>query len=292
LRVIQLRRREKMTNKSYPCDWYDALSDCLFARKYSLATRKRYILICLDLQISYPDRELSTLTRAELEAYIAGIARNSAASTVNQTISALTFLWRNVYGMKFPIPVRPVKDKSLPIVISLRQVIQLIAAARNLRTRLALALAYSAGLRISEIAQLQIDDIDRERKVIHIHSGKGRKDRVVPLSDLVAAMLDKYLEKAKPSRWLFRNTNGGPAHVRSLQYAFADARSRAGIPDTVTMHTLRHSFATHLVERGEDLFTIKELMGHSSLSTLQQYIHLANNGILATRSPLDDPAMF
>jgi len=282
-----------MTINDKRYQWYISMMDALRARKYSTSTRKRYLAIYRRILDAFPGGDLRSLDKRDLERFFADMERAGAsASTINQAISSATFLWRNVFELPFPIKVRPIKDKRLPTVISRNQVMRLIAAANTSKTRLALALAYSAGLRVSEIATLQLADINRERGVIHIRASKGRKDRVVPLSELVADMLDQYLANHPTKRWIFPNSTGGHAHVRSLQNAIAVARERAGLPANVTMHTLRHSFATHLVERGENLVTIKELMGHSSLSTLQQYVHVADNGILAAKSPLDSPPLY
>jgi len=283
-----------MTNNENRYQWHNAMLDAMLSRKYSASTRKRYLAICWQVAQAFPDRDLRTLKKSEIESFLANMERAGAsASTINQAISAATFLWRNVFELPFPIKVRPIKDKQLPTVITRNQVMRLIAAANTSKTRLALALAYSAGLRVSEIAALQLQDINRERGVIHIRAGKGRKDRVVPLSELVSDMLDQYLANHPTKRWIFRGTaGGGHVNVRSLQNAMAAARAQAGLSSDVTMHTLRHSFATHLVERGENLVAIKELMGHSSLSTVQQYVHLAKTGILATASPLDSPPLY
>ncbi len=283
-----------MTNEENKYQWYAAMLDELRARKYSTSTRKRYLAICRQIAQAYPDRDLRSLKKGELDSFLAAMERGGAsASTINQAISAGKFLWNNIFELPFPIKMRPIKDRQLPTVITRYQVMQLIAAANTSKTRLALALAYSAGLRVSEIASLQIGDINRERGVIHIRAGKGRKDRVVPLSQLVSDMLDKYLAQHPTKRWIFRGTTGGShVNVRSLQNAMAAARAKAGLSSDVTMHTLRHSFATHLVERGENLVVVKELLGHSSLSTVQQYVHIAKTGILATKSPLDSPPLY
>ena len=213
----------------------------------------------------------------------------ACASTINQAISAGAFLWRNVFDLPFPVEVRPIDDVRLPTILSLNQILKLIASGGTEKTRLALAFAYSAGLRVSEVVSLKLEDINQERGVIFIRSGKGRKDRVVPLARLVSHLLDRYLARHPIKSWIFPSSKGGHITVRSLENSMAIARSHAGLTAQVTMHTLRHSFATHLVERGENLMQVKELLGHSSLATLQQYIHLAQGGSLSIKSPLDGP---
>lgn len=282
-----------MKNKDNRYYWYGSMIDALRSRKYAPSTRCRYLAICKHITDSFPGKDMRTLGKVELENYFAELERSGAsASTINQAISAATFLWHNVFDKPFPIKVRPISDKRLPTVLSRNQIMKLIAYTRNPRDRLALVLAYSGGLRVSEVASLKLENINRERHIIYIRSGKGRKDRVVPLSDFVADMLDCYLEKYPTTKWIFKGYGNSHISTRTLQYAIRTARRRASLPENCSMHTLRHSFATHLVERGENLNTVRELMGHASLSTLQQYIHLANNGVLSTKSPIDYPPLF
>lgn len=282
-----------MDNETRPAGWYSAMLNSLCSRKYSVATRRRYIDVCLHISWTFNDRNLKSLNKEELEWYFATMEKAGASeSTINQAISAATYLWRNVFEIEFPVKVRPQADKRLPGILSRNQIMRLIAAAPRPNARLALALAYSAGMRVSEIAMLQVNDINRDLGMIYIRSGKGRKDRVVPLSNLVAEMLDKYLAKNPTKKWIFPGAYKGHISVRALQHAIVTARTRANLTQDVSMHTLRHSYATHLVERGTDLETVKELMGHTSLDTLQQYLHLSGKSILCTKSPLDDPPLF
>jgi len=143
-------------------------------------------------------------------------------------------------------------------------------------------------LRVSEVAKLRIHDIDRQRMTILVRQGKGRKDRILPLSQRVSAMLESWL-KNNTGIYLFPGDENGHIPVRELQRAMEKARKCAKLPDYVTMHTLRHSYATHLVERGENLMTIKDLMGHQSLATLQRYVHCAAVSSGAPASPFDTP---
>jgi len=279
-----------MYNNSDRSQWLGSMENSLRSRKYSVSTRKRYLTICGHIAEAFPDVELPSLGKKDLEHFFAGLERSGAcASTINQAISAAAFLWHNVFETPFPIAVRPVDDQRLPTVLSRSDIIYLILCGRPMRAKIALSLAYSAGMRVSEIASLEMKDIDRTRHVIYIRAGKGRKDRIVPLADITGILIDMYLEKHTVGRWLFEGQKAGHIKVRSLQHEIVMARQRARLPENVTMHSLRHSFATHLVERGENLITVKELMGHSSLDTLQKYVHIAAGGVSSTKSPLDVP---
>ena len=265
------------------------LENSLRARKYSPATRRRYLGFCQRLFQRYPTMEPAELGTVQLEAFLADLERQGrSASCINQAISAFSYLWANILALPFPITARPRADQVLPRVLSPGQVESLIRGAQNPRDRLAFALAYSAGLRVSEVAKLRIHDIDRQRMTMLVRQGKGRKDRILPLSRRVCAMLESWLDQ-QTSVYVFPGDENGHIPVRELQRAMEKARKRAKLPDFVTMHTLRHSYATHLVERGENLMTVKDLMGHQSLATLQRYVHCAAVSSGAPESPFDTP---
>jgi len=269
------------------------MEDALRARKYAPTTRRRYIALCARILQATHDKEPKQVATEDLEKFLAGLERSGAsASTLNQAISAGTFLWKAVLDLPFPIRTRPVADRRLPVVLSPAQVKKLIESGTTDQNRLELALAYSAGLRVSEIAALRLRDIDQEGMTIFIRAGKGRKDRYVPLARSVAVLLDDFLLRHPTNDWIFPGHKAGHIKVRCIQSGMEKAREKAGILSHPTMHSLRHSYATHLVERGENLMVIKELMGHASLSSLQQYVHLAKPGILSTESPLDRPPLY
>jgi len=279
-----------MYTNSDRSQWLGCMENSLRSRKYSVSTRRRYLSICERILDAFPNSDPKYLGKRDLEWFFAQMEKSGdCASTINQAISAGAFLWRAAFDLPFPVEVRPIADVHLPTVLSKNQAVNIIFEGCTEKTRLALAFAYSAGLRVSEVVALRLEDINRERGIIFIRSGKGRKDRVVPLARLVSALLDRYLERHPIKSWIFPSRKGGHITVRSLQHSMAIARSHAGFSSQVTMHTLRHSFATHLVERGENLMQVKELLGHSSLATLQQYIHLAEGGSASITSPLDSP---
>jgi site-specific recombinase XerD len=164
---------------------------------------------------------------------------------------------------------------------------RIIAAPRNLKHRLILALAYSAGLRVSELATLRISDVDLARAVILVRSGKGRKDRYTILAARAKQLIEIYLELYKPKKWLFEGQSGNHLTVRSIQEIFQRAKDSASIVKDASIHTLRHSFATHLLEDGTDIRYIQELLGHANAKTTQIYTHVARKDILRIKSPYD-----
>ena len=151
-----------------------------------------------------------------------------------------------------------------------------------------IALIYSAGLRLSEAVNLRLQDIDRTREVITIKAGKGKKDRQVPLSEKIVVMIHTYLNEYNPKEYLFEGQKGGKYSVKSVQNIFQKALQKADIKKKATVHTLRHSFATHLLEKGTDIRVIQEILGHASTKTTEIYTHVSTRTISSIRSPLDD----
>jgi site-specific recombinase XerD len=180
------------------------------------------------------------------------------------------------------------EPQKLPIVLSGDEIVRFLEAVPGLRNRAALATAYGAGLRVGEIARLKTAAIDSSRMLIRIEQGKGGKDRYVMLSPQLLHILRAYWRLAQPGRWLFPGRDAGePVSVATLQEACRVAARRAGLSKPVTVHTLRHSFATHLLEAGTDIRIIQVLLGHARLSTTARYTQVATNLIADTTSPLD-----
>lgn len=193
----------------------------------------------------------------------------------------------NLPGKALRMP--PIKKaNTLPQVLSKQECKLLFKAPRTLKHRFLLAFAYSAGLRMNELRLLKIADVDSDRKQIHIRQGKGKKDRYVVLSALIADKLPNYLSHEKPKIYLFEGlTPGQPMGERSIQYVINEALAKTEIKKDVSMHTLRHSFATHLLEDGIDLYSIQKLLGHSNIQTTIIYLHIAQVKPVLAHSPLD-----
>jgi integrase/recombinase XerD len=173
-------------------------------------------------------------------------------------------------------------------VLSQQEVLQFLGAITYRKHRMALTTAYAAGLHVSEVAALRVQDIDSARMLLHVRQGKGQKDRIVPLSEVLLRSLRAYWQIYRPKVWLFPGQKPGkPLCKRTLQGACERACRAAGLKKRVSAHTMRHSFATHLLEAGTDIRTVQALLGHASLSTTAVYTHVQRRLIMATRSPLD-----
>ncbi|MBN2348419.1 MAG: tyrosine-type recombinase/integrase [Bacteroidales bacterium] len=182
---------------------------------------------------------------------------------------------------------RPRKERRLPVVLSQEEIKSIFEEVHNIKHKTLLSLIYSAGLRISEVINLQIKDIDTHRKIIHIKRAKGAKDRLVGLSEKMADMLSNYYSMCEPGEFLFEGPGGGRYSDTSIRNIFRRAVKKAGIRRRVTVHSLRHSYATHLLEQGTDLRFIQMLLGHSSSRTTEIYTHVAVNRLLNIKSPFD-----
>ena len=204
--------------------------------------------------------------------------RKVSWSVFNQTVCALRFLYKTSLGRDDAIEYIPFPRhvKKLPVVLSRQEVARLFESVPNRKHRTVLMTLYGGGLRLGEALGLQIENVDSGRMVLHVCQGKGKKDRYVTLSPMLLAQLQKYWKTYRPQHWLFCGGHSDrPLGPSSIQKATAAARLRAGLSKPVSPHTLRHCFATHLLEAGCDLRTIQALLGHGSLQTTSVYLHVA-----------------
>jgi integrase/recombinase XerD len=215
-------------------------------------------------------------------------------SLFNQAVCALKFLYRVTLRVSWPVEQVPYgrKPRKLPAVLGQEEVVRLVEAVRPPMCRMALLTAYAAGLRITETVALKADDVDAARMLLHVEQGKGQKPRLVPLSEVLLRQLRGYWREDRPrvkgSPWLFPSADSAkPIDVSTIQKACQRARATAGIKKHATPHTLRHCYATHLLEAGTDLRTVQALLGHASLSTTAIYTHVQRKLVTATKSPLD-----
>ena len=212
----------------------------------------------------------------------------------NQTVCALKFLYGVTLRSPWPVDQIPYgrKPRKLPVVLSQDEVVRLIAAVDHPMYRVALLAAYAAGLRLTETLALKAEHIDSERMVLHVEQSKGQKPRLVPLSEVLLTELRDYWKQDRPrvpkSQWVFPSRDAArPLHPTTIEKACQQARAAAGITKHVTPHTLRHCYATHLLEAGTDLRTVQALLGHASLATTAHYTHVQRKLVTATKSPLD-----
>jgi integrase/recombinase XerD len=211
-------------------------------------------------------------------------------SSFNQAVCALRFLYGTTLGRPEQLPLIPFgkRPKTLPSVLSPAEVLRLLDAARAGRDRVLLQVAYGCGLRLSELLHLQVRDIDSARMVIHVRQGKGAKDRLVPMSLRLLEELRGYWRLCKPRTWLFPGQKAdGTMTSSNIQRRFGRLVKQVGLTKHCSLHTLRHSYATHLLEAGVDLLTLKALMGHTSLQTTARYLHVSTHRLLQAPSLLD-----
>ncbi len=209
----------------------------------------------------------------------------------DQAVSAIKFLYDNVLRMPKNVGnlPRPKKEHKLPTVLSQEEIGQILRAITNQKHRAIIMLVYSAGLRVSEIVKLRVEDIDSNRNLIHIKGAKGKKDRYSILYAVALGELKKYWTQYKPNGWLFPGAKMD-RHIstRTVEAIFETAVQETSIKKKISVHTLRHSFATHLLEGGTDLRYIQELLGHKSSKTTEIYTHVSNKDLGRIKSPLDN----
>ena len=279
----------KSSTTSYGHNFEDLRRE-LLTRKYSRETVKAYLYYNLDF-LSFTGKNPFDITEEDIKNYLLYLAeeRQSATSTLNQAINALKFYYGTMLKKKFIYEVkRPRKDKKLPVVLSQEEVAKILDSIDNIKHKAILMLTYSAGLRVGEVVRLKSEDIDSKRMLIYIKGSKGRKDRYTILSAKALEMLRQYWKKCKPTKWLFEGMRDGRyTSTRTVQAIFEHPKEKAGIKKNVTVHSLRHSFATHLLEAGTDLRYIQELLGHKSSKTTEIYTHVSSKAIGKIRSPLD-----
>ena len=231
----------------------------------------------------------------EVRAYQLHLRSTGASwSIFNQAVCALKFLYRVTLRVDWSVTQIPFgrMPRKLRVVLSQDEVVRLLEAADNIVHRMALTTAYAAGLRITELLMLKAEHIDSARMLLHVEHGKGQKARLVPLSEVLLAQLRDYWKTGRPrvrgSLWLFPSEDPAkPLHPATIEKACQRARVAARLTKHATPHTLRHCYATHLLEAGTDLRTVQALLGHSSLSTTSIYTHVQRKLVTATRSPLD-----
>ena len=269
----------------------DAFSHYMLQRRYSPNSVKSYreaLRVFLDF---IEDKVPEEITNDDLERFNHEriIKKGFSASYQNQVINALKLYFRRFHGKQFDVSKieRPKDGYKLPIVLSLDEVENILNGTKNLKHRTMLSVIYSCGLRMGELIDLRIRDVDSKRLVIHIKKAKGDKDRVVPLSESTLDILRTYYLEYKPEEYLF-NGDGAVQYSRSsLQSVFRQAISRSGIKKKCTLHTLRHSFATHLLEAGVNLRYIQELLGHNSPKTTMIYTHVSSEASRKIESPIE-----
>lgn len=266
-------------------------------RNLSEKTQVMYHAAARDLE-KYFNKPPDQLHEGDVKSFLLSIVqvRKLSQSSLKINYSALRFLYETTLGKGWVMDRIPYPKtvKALPHVLDKSEIRKIIEATVNLRQKAMLMVTYSAGLRAKETARLKITDIDSKRMMIRVEQGKGNKDRYTLLSQIALETLREYWKEYRPTVWLFPGQN--PEHYVSVSYiqvGFKRAKTKAGISKPASCHTLRHSFATHLLEAGVDLHTIQLLLGHSSIRTTTVYLHVSNKSLAKIVSPLDlDPKLF
>tara|TARA_B100000508_G_C11432986_1_gene264423 strand:- start:36 stop:1166 length:1131 start_codon:yes stop_codon:yes gene_type:complete len=284
---------EALRNRDLPKAWKqcpEAFYDALEMRRYSLQTAKTYISLFERFLNAYPDQSADQLSEVEITAFLKEKHKEQISdSLLNLYINAIKFYYEVVKGMphRFYAIRRPQKKQRLPVVLSKAEVERMFQHCFNIKHRCIIGLLYSAGLRRSELLNLKVHDVDSDRMCIHLRAAKGGKDRMVLLSKKLLKELRIYYKAYRPKEYLFEGPGGKIYTGSSVLRVVQQLSDCAKIKKKVTPHTLRHSFATHLLEAGTDLRYIQVLLGHNSSKTTEIYTHVATKQLGRIESPLD-----
>ncbi|WP_181308928.1 tyrosine-type recombinase/integrase [Rufibacter sp. XAAS-G3-1] len=267
----------------------------LYLLNYSLSTIRTYHSLLLRFLNSYKERGLEAInlfSEEEINTYHRQMvqAGTYSCSLVNQSINAVKFYYQRVllrHEVRLNQVERPGRPECLPHVLSKQDVAKILSATENPKHRCLLQLLYAGGLRIGEVINLKITDVQSGRNLLLIRGGKGKKDRTTLLSQRLLECLRAYYKQYKPKVWLFEGQAGGQYTVESIRNVFRASKEKAGVKAQATPHTLRHSFATHLLEQGTDLRYIQALLGHKSSKTTEIYTHVTTHAMEKIISPLD-----
>lgn len=268
-------------------DLVEIITQEMKLRNYSPKTVEAYTRVVRDVYgfFKRPPRELSI---AEIREYLLAKQKQGLSSqTISLAANALNFVYTQIYARPDYVKIRhPKQSQRLPVILSREEIKKMIELTKNFKHRLILALAYAAGLRVSEVVHLRVHDIDLAGLTLTVRQGKGKKDRLTVISSSLAPDLLKLLAGKKGSDFVFESERGGGLTEMTAQKVFCQALERAGVDKPATFHSLRHSFATHLLENGTDVRFVQELLGHANIRTTQIYTHVTNPAIRNIKSPL------
>lgn len=286
---LKIKRKSKSSANPLP-DCPKEYIQKLEVNKYAANTAKIYIHYFEVFMEHFKAKKLLEINEQDISNYMQELVQLGKSDTyLNQMINAIKFYYEVVLGMpnRFYSIDRPRKTERLPEVISKEEVKNLIDSIQNLKHKCMAQLLYSSGLRRSELLSLKPEHIDSKRMVIKVLHGKGGKDRLTLLSEVLLKNLRDYYKEYRPREYLFEGARGGQYSAASLRKVIRRAAKKAGIKKKVTPHILRHSFATHLLDAKTDLRYIQTLLGHSSIKTTELYTHVATSGISQIKNPLD-----
>ena len=264
----------------------------LVLKRYSKNTIKTYSSCFLKFMSYFKNQKLETIGKEEIKRFLLHLIEKEkvSASTQNQYINAIKFYYEKVLKkskMVFALE-RPNKAKRLPEVLTEHEVLIILKSTTNIKHKTILSLLYSGGLRIGELIGLRIQDVVWDKNYLFVRGGKGKKDRITLLSEHVALLLKKYIQSHKPNYWVIESPGRKQYSDSSIRAILKNSAKNAGLQKRVYPHMLRHSFATHLLEKGTDLRYIQELLGHGSSKTTEIYTHVSKKSLANIKSPLDE----
>lgn len=270
---------------------YKTLQQQTILRGQSQSTLDNYIRQIALISLEF-NKLPENLSEDDINGYLTTLAlspKSPSRSSFKHAIYGLRYYYRHIGQTQRAINLPSLKQEAkLPVILNREELRQLFKAPTLLKHRIALALIYSGGLRSQEVSNMKISDIDFERKTIHIRQSKYKKDRIVPLSDYMAKGLKRYLAVENPHIWLLNGKDSdGRYSSKGLSWVMREAMKKAGIKKEVSLHTLRHSYATHLLEDGVNILLIRKLLGHAKIETTMIYLHVAQCPIASAHSPLD-----
>lgn len=273
-------------------EWINDVRRQLIIRQYSINTQKAYINALQLFGRHFGQQNLTQLSQIDIEEYLLYLSeqRNYSFSGLNLMVNAIKFLFEKVWNLPkttYHLP-RPRKTHTLPKVLDEEDIKNIFSRVENPKHRLILYMAYSSGLRVSEVVRIRLTDIHRKSMQIRIEQSKGRKDRMVVLSKKVLALMEEYYRQYKPKEYLFEGQFGGQYSIRSAQMIFKRFKQLAKVNIKGGIHLLRHSFATHLLEQGADIRLVQQQLGHNSVKTTQIYTHVTEKRNQNLKSPFDN----
>ncbi len=261
------------------------VENTLRLRNYSPRTRKAYLQY-IKAYIAFAQKAGIEKKEEAIEAYLLNLHENTSAQTANLALSSITFLYKNVLKLSINRDFKFAKrTKKLPVVLSRSEIETIIEQTNNSKYKLMISLGYACGLRVSEVVNLRIQDLAIDELTVHIKGAKGKKERISVLPEKLADDLRYLIAGKKSIDYAFPSSRGGKLTTTSLQKVFRDSLKKTTITKPATFHSLRHSFATHLLENGTDVRYVQELLGHANIRTTQVYTQVTNPRLKHIKSP-------
>lgn len=262
----------------------------MLRRGYSPRTIQTYVF-CIKNFLKFCKKDLNKITKVDIKSYLDKyVDNNCAGNTINVHLNSIKFLFEGILNRRLTLKIKYSKvPKTMPVFLTKEEIIKLFSVIENEKHKLILELIYSAGLRVSEVINLKKEDFEFERNIGWVRKGKGRKDRPFIIAKIIETKLKEYVNKncLNPNSYLFAGKNKDKLTVRTVQEIVKYATKKAKIEKNIHPHSLRHSFATHLIENGYDIATVQPLLGHNSAETTLMYVHMGNPKMIKVKSPYD-----